>query len=91
MIRPGRSTAVRDSPRPTTRRCPVIEVLVADDHAFFRAAVVDLLTGAGDTAVVAECSDGAQVLPAYHRVRRDVVLLDMAIPGRPAWRPRRRC
>jgi DNA-binding NarL/FixJ family response regulator len=59
----------------------VIEILVADDHAFFRAAVVDLLTGAGDTAVVAECSDGAEVLPAYRRVRPDVVLLDMAMPG----------
>ncbi len=59
----------------------MIGVLVADDHAFFRSAVVDLLTGAGDTTVVAECSDGAEVLPAFRRVRPDVVLLDMAMPG----------
>ena len=59
----------------------MIEVLVADDHALFRGAVVDLLTGAGDTTVVAECSDGTQVLPAYRRVHPDVVLLDMAMPG----------
>ncbi|MGY1732147.1 response regulator transcription factor [Geodermatophilus sp. SYSU D01045] len=59
----------------------MIEVLVADDHAFFRAAVVDLLTDADDTAVVAECSNGAEVLPAFRRVRPDVVLLDLAMPG----------
>jgi DNA-binding NarL/FixJ family response regulator len=59
----------------------VIDVLVADDHVFFRAAVVDLLRGAEDTQVVAECSDGTEVLPAFHRVHPDVVLLDMAMPG----------
>ncbi len=59
----------------------MIEVLVADDHAFFRAAVVDLLMGTGDTTVVAECTDGTEVLPAYRRVHPDVVLLDMSMPG----------
>lgn len=58
----------------------MIEVLVADDHAGFRAAVIDLLTTSGDATVVAECADGTEVLPAYRRAHPDVVLLDMAMP-----------
>ncbi len=59
----------------------MIGVLVADDHPFFRSAVVDLLTDAADTTVVAECSDGTEVLAAFERVHPDVLLLDMAMPG----------
>ncbi|WP_336028527.1 response regulator [Geodermatophilus sp. FMUSA9-8] len=59
----------------------MIEVLVADDHAFFRASVVDVLDSAADTTVVAECRGGAEVLPAFRRHRPDVLLLDLAMPG----------
>ena len=58
----------------------MLHVLVADDHDWFRAGVVDVLTASGDMQVVAECSDGAEVLPAYRRTRPHVVVLDVAMP-----------
>jgi DNA-binding NarL/FixJ family response regulator len=58
----------------------VIRVLVADDHDFVRAALVELLDASGDMTVVAECADGAQVVPAALRTAPDVVLLDLRMP-----------
>ena len=58
----------------------MITVLLADDHAFVRDSLVELLHASGDLTVVAECEDGAQVLDAARRTRPDVVLLDLAMP-----------
>ena len=58
----------------------MITVLLADDHAFVRDSLVELLSASDDLAVVAECEDGAQVLDAARRTRPDVVLLDLAMP-----------
>ncbi|SFL27129.1 response regulator [Geodermatophilus ruber] len=58
----------------------MIKVLLADDHAFVRDALVDLLSESGDVTVVAECEDGEQVLEAAQRTEPDVVLLDLAMP-----------
>ncbi|MGR6967733.1 response regulator [Geodermatophilus sp. URMC 61] len=58
----------------------MITVLLADDHAFVRDSLVELLSASGDLTVVAECEDGAQVLDAARRTRPDVVLLDLAMP-----------
>jgi DNA-binding NarL/FixJ family response regulator len=58
----------------------VIRVLLADDHAFVRDSLVELLGASGDVEVVAACEDGAQVLDAARRTHPDVVLLDVAMP-----------
>lgn len=58
----------------------MITVLVADDHAFVRDSLVELLTASGDVTVVAECEDGAEVVDAAQRTCPDVVLLDLAMP-----------
>ncbi|PRY51062.1 response regulator receiver domain-containing protein [Geodermatophilus tzadiensis] len=58
----------------------MVEVLVADDHAWLRSSVVELLTAAGHR-VVAECEDGTSVLAAFLRTRPDVLLLDLVMPG----------
>ncbi len=59
----------------------MITVLLADDHAFIRGALVDLFAATGDIEVVAECADGSEVLAAAQRTRPDVVLLDLVMPG----------
>jgi DNA-binding NarL/FixJ family response regulator len=59
----------------------VITVLIADDHAFVRGALVDLFAATDDITVVAECTDGSQVLAAALRTRPQVVLLDLVMPG----------
>jgi DNA-binding NarL/FixJ family response regulator len=63
---PGRSMSIR--------------VLIADDHALIRDALVDLFSATDDIEVVGECSDGSQVLEAVGRTRPDVVLMDLKMP-----------
>src|SRR3954453_5142090 len=58
----------------------MITVLVADDHAFVRRELVDLLAGTEDIRVVAECVDGSEVTRAVARTRPDVVLMDLQMP-----------
>jgi DNA-binding NarL/FixJ family response regulator len=58
----------------------MITVLVADDHAFVRSGLVDLLAGTDDIRVVAECADGSEVAGAAARTRPDVVLMDLQMP-----------
>jgi DNA-binding NarL/FixJ family response regulator len=58
----------------------VIRVLLADDNAFVRRALVELCTASGDLQVVAVCADGDEVVPAARETRPDVVLLDLAMP-----------
>jgi DNA-binding NarL/FixJ family response regulator len=55
-------------------------VLVVDDHAGFRASVRELLS-AGPFHVIAEAGDAPSALEVFARLRPDVVLLDIALPG----------
>ncbi len=58
----------------------MIRVLLADDNAFVRRALVDLFTTREDIRVVAACADGDEVAPAAEETRPDVALLDLAMP-----------
>jgi DNA-binding NarL/FixJ family response regulator len=58
----------------------MIKVLIADDHAFVRSALADLLNGTDDIRVVAECPDGSEVAEAAARTHPDVVLMDLQMP-----------
>jgi DNA-binding NarL/FixJ family response regulator len=55
-------------------------VLIVDDHAEFRASARALLELQGFD-VVAAVEDGAAALDAAARLRPDVVLLDVQLPG----------
>ena len=57
----------------------MIRLLLADDNDFVRQSLVDLLTARGDMSVVAECSDGDEVVEAAQRTRPDVVIVDLAM------------
>ncbi len=57
----------------------MIRLLLADDNAFVRSSLVDLLTAGGDMTVVAECSDGDEVVAAAERTHPDVVIVDLAM------------
>jgi len=58
-----------------------IRVLIADDHAIVRDGVRALLALSDDIAVVGEAADGREAIEAARRLRPDVVLLDIAMPG----------
>ena len=57
----------------------MIRLLLADDNDFVRQSLVDLLTARGDMSVVAECSDGDEVVEAAERTNPDVVIVDLAM------------
>ena len=58
-----------------------IRILLADDHAVLRAGIRVLLEMQPDLEVVGDASDGAQTLACVRRLRPDVVLMDIGMPG----------
>jgi CheY-like chemotaxis protein len=65
---------------PSTRRT-TIRVLLVDDHAAVRTAFTVALNGEADLAVVGEAGSGAAALEEVRRLRPDVVLMDINLPG----------
>ncbi len=58
-----------------------IRVLIADDHPIVRDGLALILATAPDMEVVGEAADGAEALRAAERLRPDVLVLDLAMPG----------
>ncbi len=61
---------------------PKIRILLADDHRMFRDGVKQVLSTAPEFLVVEEAGDAAEVLEKMRRVAVDVLVLDIAMPGR---------
>ncbi|MGD8989483.1 MAG: response regulator transcription factor, partial [Syntrophobacterales bacterium] len=59
----------------------MIKVLLADDHAIFRAGLRRLVEEAGDMAVVAEAADGHEAIKQVHDAIPDVAVIDISMPG----------
>lgn len=60
---------------------PRISVLIADDHAVFRAGLKLLLSSHADVLVVGEAGDAQETLAVARRTEPDVVLMDLSMPG----------
>jgi len=58
----------------------MIRVMLVDDHALVRMGFRMLLADAG-VEVVAEFDDGEQACAAYPRIKPDVVVMDLSMPG----------
>ncbi|MFJ4871574.1 response regulator [Streptomyces sp. NPDC088757] len=59
----------------------VIRVLVVDDQFLIRAGLVGLLKAAPGTEVVGEAVDGEEAVVLAARLRPDVILMDIRMPG----------
>jgi DNA-binding NarL/FixJ family response regulator len=59
----------------------MIRVLIVDDEALVRTGLRLILEAAGDIVVVGEARDGAEAVGAVERLRADVVLMDVRMPG----------
>lgn len=57
-----------------------MRVLLADDHTLFRAGIASLLRVWG-VDVVGEASDGREAVEQARRLRPDLVLMDITMPG----------
>jgi len=58
-----------------------IRIVVADDHPIFRDGLCKLLALEEDFDVVAQASDGRQVLEILQQLEPDILLLDLKMPG----------
>ncbi|MFD8596021.1 response regulator [Kitasatospora sp. NPDC059646] len=58
-----------------------IRLLVVDDEALLRLAFCTVLGAESDLAVVGEAADGEQAVELARRLRPDVVLMDVRMPG----------
>ncbi|MEW6217248.1 MAG: response regulator transcription factor [Candidatus Bipolaricaulota bacterium] len=58
-----------------------IRVLIADDHTIFRSGLKLLLSAEPDIEVVGEATDGGSALTMAEKVKPDVVLMDIGMPG----------
>jgi len=58
-----------------------IAVLLADDHADFRAGLLAMFSAVEDIRVVGEAADGTDAVTQAARLQPDVVLMDINMPG----------
>ncbi len=58
-----------------------IRILLADDHTLFRQGIVSLLEKHNKLKVVGEAANGREALGKVRKLRPDLVLLDISMPG----------
>lgn len=58
-----------------------VRIFLADDHNVVRLGLRALLAEEAEFRVVGEAADGTQVVAAVERLRPDVLLLDLLLPG----------
>jgi two-component system, NarL family, response regulator LiaR len=58
-----------------------IRVMLVDDHAVVRSGLSTFLMTCDDMEMVGEASSGEQALTVCQKVKPDVVLMDLAMPG----------
>jgi two-component system response regulator NreC len=56
-------------------------VLLADDHAVFREGVRVLLEAQGDIEIVGEAATGEEAVDRARRLKPDIVVMDITMPG----------
>lgn len=62
-----------------------IKVLIADDHAVVRHGLKQIISKTSDIVVVDEAEDGNEALEKVSKIKVDVVLLDIEMPGKSGW------
>jgi DNA-binding NarL/FixJ family response regulator len=79
---PDNNTATSGAPHGAgTSTGSKIRIVVADDHPIFRDGLCKLLALEEDFDVVAQASDGRQVLDVLQQYVPDILLLDLKMPG----------
>lgn len=58
-----------------------IRILVADDHTLVRQGIGKLLNAEPDMEVIGEAANASEAVEQVGRIRPDIVLMDVAMPG----------
>jgi DNA-binding NarL/FixJ family response regulator len=67
----------RLKPRDTRKR-----IVIVDDHPLFREGLIGLMRREPDLTVCGEATNAAQALAAIERLRPDLALVDIGLPGK---------
>src|ERR1700748_1224401 len=59
----------------------MIRVLITDDHVIVRAGLAQLLGTTDDLALVGEAGDGNTAVELAGKLKPDVILMDLSMPG----------
>jgi len=58
-----------------------IKILIADDHELIRRGVRSILQSERRARIVGEAVTGIQVVELFHKLKPDVVIMDLVMPG----------
>jgi len=58
-----------------------IRLMVVDDHSAFRRGLISVIESEPGMSVVAQAGNGTEAVELYRRVKPDVVLIDLRMPG----------
>jgi len=58
-----------------------IRLMVVDDHSAFRRGLISVIESEPGMSVVAQAGNGTEAVELYRRVKPDVVLMDLRLPG----------
>jgi DNA-binding NarL/FixJ family response regulator len=59
-----------------------IKILVVDDHFVVRMGLVALINTEPDLKVIGEADDGIQAIALFEKLKPDLVLMDLRMPGK---------
>ena len=69
------------SPEPKNPRFGRINVVLADDHSIVRQGLRAILEAESDITVIGEASDGLEAVEIADRLKPDVLVVDIMMPG----------
>ena len=62
-----------------------IRLLIADDHTLFRQSIAEVLRSQTDMEIVGQARDASEAIEFAETARPDVILMDINMPGMPAF------
>src|SRR5215469_1215373 len=65
----------------TMQASELIRVLSVDDHPLLREGIAAVLEGQSDMKLVGQSENGREALDNFRRLRPDVTLMDLRMPG----------
>lgn len=60
----------------------MIKLLIVDDHSIFRQGLSEIIKAQKNLKVVGEAKDSEECLAVYQKVKPDIVLMDISLPGK---------